>query len=255
MNERFVVLGASPVRREWFSKVGRWANDATLPMEFIKCISVGEVYSRLESGRPFSAVLLDASTVGLDRNVLDLAASVGCSPIIVDHGLVNRDWAELGAKAVIPEHFDAALLRDVLEENALPISRATAAPTELVSDDTGADLTTGRVVAVTGAGGMGTSTIAMALAQGLARYASRRQVLLADMALRSGQAMLHDSRDVIPGLLEFVDSHRLGVPNPEESDAAVHTFPERGTFYSGFVTSGIGYRSQRVRCRPAGRRC
>ena len=228
MNERFVVLGASPVRREWFSKVGRWANDATLPMEFIKCISVGEVYSRLESGRPFSAVLLDASTVGLDRNVLDLAASVGCSPIIVDHGLVNRDWAELGAKAVIPENFDAALLRDVLEENALPISRATAAPTELVSDDTGADLTTGRVVAVTGAGGMGTSTIAMALAQGLARYASRRQVLLADMALRSGQAMLHDSRDVIPGLLEFVDSHRLGVPNPEESDAAVHTFPERG---------------------------
>ena len=89
MKDRFVVLGVAPVRREWFGQVSRWANEAALPVEFIKCISTGEVISRLESGRPFSAVLIDASANGVDRDLLDLTTSVGASPIIVDHGLVN----------------------------------------------------------------------------------------------------------------------------------------------------------------------
>ncbi len=226
-NERFVVLGVAPVRREWFRRVGRWANEATIPVEFVKCISTTEVISRLESGRPFSALLADASSSGLDRDLLDLANAVGCSPIIIDHGLVDRDWNELGARAVIPERFEASDLRALLEEVAQPIGRAVSTTNETTTPEP-SSAAQGRVVAVTGAGGLGTSTMAMALAQGMASFAAHQPLLLADMALRSNQAMFHDARDVVPGLTELIESHRLGVPNATDAASTIHSFPERG---------------------------
>ncbi len=226
MNERYVVLGVAPVRREWFRRVGRWANEAALPVEFVKCISVSEVISRLESGRPFSALLADASSTGLDRDLLDLANAVGCAPIVIDHGLVDRDWADLGARAVLPERFESGDLLAALEDNAYPIGRGETIEQHTVATSDGPAL--GRVVSVTGAGGLGTSTVAMALAQGLAKHSERQPILLADMALRSSQAMFHDARDVVPGLTELVESHRLGVPNAAEAARNIHSFPERG---------------------------
>lgn len=229
MNERFVVLGVAPARREWFRRVGKWANEAALPVEFIKCISVDEVQSRLESGRPFSALLIDSSTPGLGRDILELASSLGCGPIIIDNGLVDRDWRELGAQASLPDTFEASDLRSTLADNANPIRQTNATTGAEIFDDVAAPAA-GRaaVITVTGAGGMGTSTLAMAAAQGLAaKHKERTPILLADMALRSNQAMLHDTRDVVPGLLEFIDAHRLGVPNREDTPASIHTFPER----------------------------
>ena len=226
MNERFVVLGVAPVRRDWFRRVGRWSNEAALPVEFIKCISTNEVISRLEGGRPFSALLVDASSSGLDRDILDLANAVGCAPIIIDHGLVDRDWAELGARAVLPETFESGDLLAPLEEHSFPIARGDSVEEHAVGEPT--ETSSGRFVAFTGAGGVGTSTVAMALAQGLATIDEQLPILLADMALRSSQAMLHDARDVVPGLTELVESHRLGVPNEAEAAGSIHTFPERG---------------------------
>ncbi len=230
MHERFVVLGVAPARREWFRRVGKWANEAALPVEFVKCISVDEVQSRLESGRPFSALLIDSSANGLDRDILELASSLGCSPIIVDHGLVDRDWQELGAKAVISDRFDIGDLRSALNDHANSIRKASsAAGADLFEHESDAQtVARAKVVAVTGAGGMGTSTLAMALSQGLAAEGTKRPLALVDMALRSSQAMLHDTRDVVPGLLEFVDSHRLGIPDPSEVTGSIHVFPERG---------------------------
>lgn len=227
MNERFVVLGVAPARREWFRRVARWANEAALPVEFVKCISSSEVISRLETGQAFSAVIADASTNGLDRDLLDLANAVGCAPIIIDHGLVERDWQELGARAVLDERFDAGDLLAALEDHALRIGRGEAAHRGESRDQPTA-APTGRVVAITGAGGIGTSTMAMAAAQGLVRHEERHKILLADMALRSSQAMFHDARDVVPGLLELVEAHRLGVPHPADAVTNIHTFPERG---------------------------
>lgn len=229
MSDRFVVLGVAPARREWFRRVGHWANEAVLSIEFVKCISVDEVQSRLESGRPFSALLVDASSPGLDRDIIDLANSLGCSPVIIDHGLVERDWASVGVRAVLPEHFEADDLRGVLDTHAQAIQPSRVLDiTDPLSEDA-TPLEEAKVITVTGAGGMGTSTVAMALAQGLALAGDdRNPIVLADMALRASQALLHDTRDVVPGLLEFVDSHRLGVPDPDETMATVHTFPERG---------------------------
>lgn len=227
MNERFVVLGVAPARRDWFRRVARWANEAAIPVEFVKCISSSEVISRLETGQPFSAVLADASTNGLDRDLIDLANSAGCTPIIIDHGLVERDWHTLGVRAVLDERFDAGDLLSALEDNAQRIGRGDAQiRTQVADDDTASP--TGQVVAVTGAGGIGTSTIAMAAAQGMVRHEQLHKILLADMALRSSQAMFHDARDVVPGLLELVEAHRLGVPNPADTMSNIHTFPERG---------------------------
>jgi len=226
VTERFVVLGVAPARREWFRRVARWTNEAVLPIEFLKCISASEVISRLESGQPFSAVIADASTTGLDRDFLDLANAVGCSPIIVDHGLVDRDWAEIGARAVLNERFDAGDLLATLEDNAFRIGRGDAPQRTDQSDEENSP--TGKVVAVTGAGGIGTSTVAMAVAQGLTEHVGRHRIVLADMALRSSQAMFHDARDVVPGLLELVESHRLGAPNPADAMTNIHRLPERG---------------------------
>jgi hypothetical protein len=41
-------------------------------------------------------------------------------------------------------------------------------------------------------------------------------VLLADFARRAEQAMLHDARDIVPGVQELVEAHRSGRPTIEE---------------------------------------
>jgi len=70
---------------------------------------------------------------------------------------------------------------------------------------------------VTGAGGTGTSLCSIALAQGLAAdVRAHGRVLLADLALDADQAMLHDARDIVPGVQELVDAFRLGTPSTEE---------------------------------------
>jgi hypothetical protein len=59
--------------------------------------------------------------------------------------------------------------------------------------------------------------MAIALAQGLASDpANGRRVLLADLARRADQAMLHDAVDLGPGLQELADAHRLGRSGVDE---------------------------------------
>ncbi len=235
VGQRFVVLGLAPVGRQWFRDVGKWANEAAIPVDFIKCVSSTEVTARIQSGRPVSALLLDGSSAGLDRDLIDLAATSGCATVIVDHGLVERDWHGLGASAVLPERFDRVDLVALLERAAQPVGAAPATAVPDLSDSTGPlpapdmqPVAAGRVVCVTGAGGIGSSTVAMGLAYGLAQRIDAGSVLLADMALRSSQALLHDAGDVVPGLTELVDSHRLGDPDDREIARTIHSLPERG---------------------------
>ncbi len=42
MRDRFVVLGLGRPRSTWFGDVTRWANSASLPLEFVKCVSAEE---------------------------------------------------------------------------------------------------------------------------------------------------------------------------------------------------------------------
>ena len=226
--ERYVVLGLAQARSSWFRAVAQWANSASIPAEFVKCVSAEELRARLASGRPFSALLIDSGLAALDRDLVDVARRVQCAVIVIDDRRTARDWESLGVQDVLPDFFDRKTLLDSLAATAVMIRRGEPVPGETASPPLAV---TGSVAAVCGSGGTGASTIAIALAQGLAdepRYGGA--VLLADLALHAEQAMLHDARDVVPGVQELVDAHRAGRPSP--SDIRAMTFIVEDRQYS-----------------------
>lgn len=215
-SERHVALGLARVRTPWFSDVARWSTSGSLAMDFVKTVSAAEVRARLESGRPFSALLVDGGLPGVDRDLLELAREHGCAPIVVVDGTA-RDWSAIGAADTLPTDFGRTELEAVLAEHATPIGRADDLPGQVRLDVGHAGGFRARVVAVTGPGGTGRSVVAMAVAQGAAADPAHADtVVLADLALHADQAMLHDARDVIPGVLELVEAHRSGAPGPED---------------------------------------
>jgi hypothetical protein len=221
--DRYVVLGVASARAEWFRRVAQWADSGSLPIEFVKCVSVEELRARLGSGRPHSAVLADGGIPDLDRDLVALAASVRCPVIAVRNGRA----APMGATAVLRPEFEPAELLDALSASARPISRGDEIP--LLGDELLPPGWRGRVVMVCGPGGTGASTAAIALAQGLGdRLGLIGRVVLADLALRSDQAMLHDARDLTPSVQELAEAHRVSRPTAEEVRAMTFAVTERG---------------------------
>jgi MinD-like ATPase involved in chromosome partitioning or flagellar assembly len=215
MNERYVVLGLAHPRSPWFGEVARWATAGAAPLDFVKCVSSEEVQARLTSGRVVSALLADADRVANDRDLVDRAARADCAVIVVDDGRINREWTALGITASLAPDFTRDDLVAALASHARAVSRVERASPEIADTPSATSSPwRGRLVAVTGAGGTGASTVAMAVAQGVAADTRHRGlVLLADLALHADLAMLHDARDVVPGLQELVDASRSGVPD------------------------------------------
>jgi hypothetical protein len=231
MADRYVVLGLAPARSRWFREVAQWSNSAALPLEFVKCVSPTELTARIASGRAFSAALVDAGQPGLDRDLVDSARAAGVAVLVIagDRGTgIARDWKSLGVSTVLP----ASLARDDLLDALATHSRAIGRG-ETLADDRGVDGDAvpqwrGRVVAIVGPGGTGASTAAIALAQGLGSDVENGGlVLLADLQLHAEQAMLHDARDVVPGVQELVDVHRSGRPTLDEVRALTYRVDER----------------------------
>ncbi|MGZ4759986.1 MAG: hypothetical protein ACXV95_13070, partial [Acidimicrobiales bacterium] len=180
-----------------------------------KCVAVDELQARLQSGRAFSAVLVDAGLAGLDRDLIDAAREAGAAVLVVGDGHARRDWAALGVDVVLPDRLDRSLLLAALVESAQPLRGPEIAPGSTPAPAPAG--WRGRLVAVTGPAGGGSSTIAMALTQGLAAPAGQAgMVLLADLALHADQALLHDAGDVVPGVQELADAHRGGTPSVDE---------------------------------------
>ena len=227
-NDRWVVLGLARPRAGWFAEVARWTTAGVVAAEFVKCVSVEEVRTRLSSGRPHSALLIDATAAGFDRDLVAAAAAAGTVVLAVGDGRSGR-WsaADLGVAAVLPPDFDAATLLDALTATAHQVARATSlAP--LVGDEA-AVRWQGRLIAVCGTGGAGTSTVAAALAQAAAAdVRNGASVVLADLARRADQGVLHDAPDVGPGLQELVEAHRLARPGPADVRALTFEVPARG---------------------------
>jgi hypothetical protein len=226
-DERYVVLGLAPPHETWFREVARWATDGRVAMDFVKCLSPDELRARLGSGRLHSALLVDGRVVGLDRDLLDFARRNGTAPLVLESGRGTRDWYSLGAFTVLSRELSPEELLVALREHAEPVVEvARRVPPSSVEPAPG---WRAPLITVLGAGGAGSSTIAMAIAQGAAadqRYAGR--VVLLDFALDADQAFLHDVGDVVPGLPELVEAHRLGNPPRHEVDALLHELPDRG---------------------------
>jgi hypothetical protein len=216
-SERYVVLGLAHVRSPWFREVSRWATSAAVALDFVMCVSVDELRARLGSGRAFSAVLADAGLPGVDRDLVERARELGCAVVLVDDG-ARRDGPTLGVSAVLPAAFGRELLIATLDEHASAVGTAVADPQLPTGQPTfESPGWRGSLIAVTGAGGTGTSTAAMAIARGLTEdVRNRGRVLLADLALDADQAMLHDARDIVPGLQELVEAFRHGSPSAAE---------------------------------------
>ena len=226
MPGRYVVLGLALARSPWFRAVAQWSNSAAIPVEFVKCMSPIELRAHLASGRPFSALLVDGGLPAIDRDLVDDARSAGCAVIVVDDVRVTRDWSGLGADAVINPVFERKDLLDVLAQHASEVVRGDAVPGE--SRPAAWAGWRAAVAMVCGPGGTGASTIAASLAQGLAddvRYGG--MVLLADLRRNAEQAMLHDTRDVVPGVQELVDAHRTGQPSIEDVKSLTYDIVER----------------------------
>jgi Mrp family chromosome partitioning ATPase len=229
--DRYVVLGLASVRARWFGDVARWSTSATIPVDFVKVVSAEEARTRLRSGRAFSALLVDAGLHGLDRDLIELAAQHGCAVVAADDGRATRPWRELGVHAVVPPGFGPDDLLDALRAVARPLARDGDAivPTQPAATEGGDGAWRGRLVAVTGSGGVGRSTLAAALATGLASDPrDRGLVLLADLALNAHQALLHDAGDVVPGLVELVEAHRGAGLAPDEVRRLCFALAERG---------------------------
>ncbi len=154
----FVVLGLAPVRSVWFREVSRWATSAAIPVDFVRCVSGEEVRARLASGRSFSALLVDAGTHGVDRDMIDLATETGAAVLVVDDARTSRDWAALGATVVLPEKFDRGDLVEELERHGRPLDQGERLLTALPGGNEPTADWSGRFVAVTGGPGAGSST-------------------------------------------------------------------------------------------------
>lgn len=226
MGERYVVLGLAQARSSWFATVAQWANCGTIAAEFVKCVSAEELRARLASGRPFSAVLVDASSPALDVDLVDAARAAGCAVLVIEDRRGPRDRSIMGVAAVLPEFFDPSSLVEALGAHAVKISRSESLAALTGDDEPPAGGAT--VLAVCGPGGTGTSTVAMALAQGMAGARHRPAVVLADLALHAELAMLHDARDVVPGVQELVEAHRSRRPAAEEVRSFTFDIEERG---------------------------
>lgn len=234
--DRYVLLGLARPRVPWFATVSRWATSGSLPVEFVRCVSLEELRTRLRSDRPYSALLIEGGLPGLDRDLVAEATEAGVAVLVVDDGPV-RDWRALGVVNVLSSDVQRAELVEVLSSHARPIGAARVQDGPAPSDEE----VRGDLIAVTGPGGTGASTLAIAIAQGLAEggrrtpgrrrgggLAPRTAVLLADLCRRADQAMLHDSRVVVPSIQELVDAHRTGTPDPQRLLEQTFEVPARG---------------------------
>lgn len=234
--ERWVVLAVAPARTPWFSAVAQWAHTGALPVEYVKCLSADELHVRLASGRPASAVLLDARTPGADRDLLAAASAAGVTTIVVTHEDEPRRWRELGAHVTVRDVLEPSTLLDLL--GAAP-RVARVDDVRLVEpagpvDDRPATWH-GRVAVVCGPGGTGASTVAMALAQGLPDDGETgptgddtASVVLADLSRHAELGMLHDAVDVVPAVEELVEAHRFGAPSVDDVRRLTFHVPDRG---------------------------
>ena len=212
---RYVIAGAARPRSTWFNEVSQWSNTGAIPAEFVKCVGLAELRNHVLSGRPLSCLLIDGGLPNLDRDLFAVAAERDIAVIVARDARIPTDWKALGANAVLDANFDRGSLLDALASTSSLVSRAEPKAPHLDSPTTASPIQ-GHCFAVTGSGGAGTSTVAMALAQGIGRTAQyRANVALADLCLRADQAMLHDTQTVTPGIQELVESFRTRSLNPD----------------------------------------
>jgi MinD-like ATPase involved in chromosome partitioning or flagellar assembly len=226
MTARFVVATLAPPRRRWVRDLTRWSTTGDLPAEVITCLAGDELRAVLGTGRQLSLVLVDAGSTALDRDLVAAVLDTRCQVVVVDDGR-HRDWEAIGCAELVPELGDPETVAELLGRLGRPSDDSVRRPARALGLGPAAASST--VVAVTGPGGTGASTVAAALAESLASEPGRPvTTALVDGARRASQTVLHAPHDVVPGLTELVDAHRNDAPDPADVRTLLHPVPGRG---------------------------
>lgn len=228
MADRYVVLGVAGARRPWLGRVAGWATSAALPLELVTALDAGEARAVLAAGQPLSALLVDAG-VALDRDLVALSDHRGVGVVAVTSPGTRSDLDALGCGAVLEESFTPAELHEALRRCGRTIGApdaVAALPRLTVAGPAGTGERPSPLVAVSGTGGSGASTVAMALAQGFARPG--RRVVVVDACRRADLGMYHDQHDPVPGLPELIALCRSDRPDPDQVRALVRPVSSRG---------------------------
>ncbi len=227
-SDNYVVIGLAHVRSAWFTEVARWSTAGSIPVEFVKCLSPEELRARVMSGRKFSAALLDGRLPAVDRDALATLADRGIPSVVVKSPLDTSDWRSLGATATLDPDPSREDLLEVLLSHARPVD-PVGGSLEQTGPRSLPPTWLGRLVAVTGHPGAGTSSIAVATAQAMAADPRHgNEVVLADLARTAHHALLHDARDVVPGIQELVEAHRNAHPTTGQVRDLLYSVAPRG---------------------------
>lgn len=228
MTARFVVVTLAPPRRRWVRDLSRWATTGDLPAEVLACLAGDELRAVLGTGRPLSLVLVDAGTTALDRDLVAGVLEAGSQVVVVDDGRRQRDWEAIGCAELVPEPNSPEVVAELLGRHGRPVDASDRRPARALGLGRG-DSRSATVVAVTGAGGTDSASVAAALAQAFGTSSGRRvQTALVDGTRRATQTVLHAPDDVVPGLAELVDAHRNDAPDPEVVRTFLRPVPVRG---------------------------
>jgi len=220
--DRFAVIGLARSREAWFAELTRWADAAVAPIDFVKCLSSDEARAVLATGRPVSALLIDAGLPRFDRDLVTHARAFDTAVVLIGRH-DSLDPEALGCAARLDPDFTRDDLVEILGRVARTVGPDDVrSPGRLDLDDAGR---LGRLTGVLGSGGSGVSTVAMWLAQASAD--SGADTVLVDGCRRADLAMYHDIGDVYPGLPELLELHRSQDADPD--DVRALEFPtERG---------------------------
>ena len=183
----------------WPRAVARWGSGATLPLDVTTCVSAEELRVLVGSATVDLAIV-EVGLPGVDRVLADEVRRSGTVLAVVTTPALAAAAERLCPDAVLAADFDADALAAVLQAH----TRDRAAPAAHPGSDE-APSEPGDLIAVTGPGGAGASTVAQALATHRARTGD---VLLADLALEGDQHVRHGVNAGNDGVFELAEALR-----------------------------------------------
>jgi Mrp family chromosome partitioning ATPase len=185
----------------WPRAVARWGSGATLPLDATTCVSADELRA-LVVDAAVDLAIVEAGLPGVDRVLADDVRRTGTALAVVTTPTLTAAAERLDPDALLPADFGAQALAAVLQAHA----RTRARPRPTPGPGPGpASEESPELVAVTGPGGTGASTVAQALA---AQRAGLGPVVLADLALEADQHLRHGVAPGHDGVFELAEALR-----------------------------------------------
>lgn len=207
------------------SGVAPLAADVTEFADVWLCANAEELREQLR-GRRWSAVVLDGNQQP-DRDLLQACRESGAPALVLDPKRLT-DWASMGAIAVgsLAEAIETLRFHRAAAAGEGPPGYAESPPA-------------GSLIAVTGPGGTGASTVSAALAQGMAVI--HAPVLLVDLVRNAEQHVLHQLAPDAPGIAEVVEAHRVRQPTADSLRSIATPIPGRGYSVIGGLRRAIAW--------------